>query len=800
MMPGRFSAFFAIFDKIRTNLQARIVEPTVVFGSNFVDCSSSIPERARKRQMSLDSKNWTVLKRANCVVKAIAFCWMIFAVFSCPWASVFAQTFTASETSRSFAKDADSKTVAKKNALDGDADRQLILIGVLARDSVADCAIRYKATADYLTSKIKGYRFAIVPIRVDDFTTKVISGNVDFTLCNPLLYTELQSLGEVSAIATMRDDFDGVYFAEFGGVIFCRSHRDDLKTIYDIRGKSFAAVSKNSFGGWFAGAEYLLGKGINPQEDSSNFAFLGTHSGVVRAVMDGIYDLGTVRTGTLEQMAKAGTINMNDFHIFHAIAPTDNFPFVSSTMLYPEWAFARTNSVSDSLAAKVSIALYEMPEDSVAAKRGHYAGWVVPASYRSVWECIQKVQGPLVWENGRDFYGYWDRIGLFFVSIVALVGGWIYIGSLKKKLRATETLNSQHTETVVMKDRTIRDLKRRISIIAGEEHEDMNVIRRDYRIEYVTPEWEAKYGPGVGQYCYNYFANRDEPCRHCGLREAVRTQRTSTVERSFTRESGRPFSVTTIPLVKDGEGAQLFGQTYCDVLTQNRKITYSVSSQERETRYLLVKGAIPQAAKGNGDAFGALLDLKRLIDDAAAPENLDINHLVHEVARMTVDHWQPVAEISFDLSLGSTMVHASELDVQMVIANLISNAVRCLERDLFSMKHKGSIVLSTRVQNDSVYLTVVDNGDGQNFIDQDELIADPERHENHREAFVKIGLSPTYTRVFEKWNGKIRVNCTNKNRTIRTVAIPMAKSDLLIPSIAGGSSVSQMYQMNNGKG
>ena len=694
-------------------------------------------------------------------------------------AHAFDQAIAPFETS-SLDSQGQKKESTKKSALQENAERQLVRVGVLVRGGVADCAIRYKSTADYLTSKIDGYRFAIVPIRFDDFSMAVVRGEVDFTLCNPLLYTQLQALGEVSAIATMRDHFDGVNFSQLGGVIFCRRDRDDMENISDIKGKSFAAVSEDSFGGWIAEAEFLLSCGIQPQKDASDFAFLRTNSAVVRAVTDGVYDVGAVRTGTLERMAKTDAIKMSDYRVFNATAPTADFPFVSSTRLYPEWAFAKTNTVSDALAAKVSIALYEMPESSKAASRGRYSGWIVPASYRSVWECIQKVRGPLVEENGGVFYGLWQTCSLFSLAMVMLIGALFSIVALKKKLHATETLIDHHTETVIMKDKSIRDLRRRIAVIAGEEHEDVNVIRHDYRIEYVTPEWEAKYGPGVGRYCYDYFANLDSPCEQCGLREAVKTQGMSLIEKSFTRESGRPLKVTTIPLSKDKDGTQLFGQTYCDVLTQNRKTTLSVVSQERETRYLLIKGALAQTQENSDDATKILREVRRLVDEAVQPQRVDVNRLVRQVAGLTAHLWQPVADISFDLSPENPTIWATDLDLRMVIANLILNAVRCLECALFSSKHKGVITLSTQLQGDSAFLMVMDNGDGQSLLTAKDLSAEPGRNEDNRDVFIKMGLLPSYARVFEKWNGKLQVNRPDENRTIRTAVVPAA-SDLVIP-------------------
>ena len=47
---------------------------------------------------------------------------------------------------------------------------------------------------------------------------------------------------------------------------------------------------------------------------------------------------GTVRTDTMERMEAEGKIKISDFKIINQMK--DNFPFVHSTPLYPEWPIA----------------------------------------------------------------------------------------------------------------------------------------------------------------------------------------------------------------------------------------------------------------------------------------------------------------------------------------------------------------------------------------------------------------------------------------------------------------------------
>ena len=69
----------------------------------------------------------------------------------------------------------------------------------------------------------------------------------------------------------------------------------------------------------------------------------------------------------------------------------DDFPFVHSTQLYPEWPLAAVAHTEAALADKVAAALMAMTADSQAAKSAKCVGWAAPADYSSVEECLRTI-------------------------------------------------------------------------------------------------------------------------------------------------------------------------------------------------------------------------------------------------------------------------------------------------------------------------------------------------------------------------------------------------------------------------
>ncbi len=246
----------------------------------------------------------------------------------------------------------------------GADEKKPVKIGVLAHRGTQDALEHWAGTAEYLSSKIRGMSFEIVPLSFHEINTAVERGEVDFITANPSIYVELEARYRVDRLATMKKTGpSGAPVTRLGGVIIARADRSDIKSLEDLRGKSFMAVDETSLGGWMAGLREMRKKGIVPGRDFSRLDFAGTHDKVVQAVKDGSVDAGTVRTGILENMQEEGKIDLKDFQSLNPLH-YDGFPFAASTALYPEWPFAKVRHTSSQLAEQVSMALLSMPENA----------------------------------------------------------------------------------------------------------------------------------------------------------------------------------------------------------------------------------------------------------------------------------------------------------------------------------------------------------------------------------------------------------------------------------------------------
>ncbi len=144
---------------------------------------------------------------------------------------------------------------------------QEINIGVLAKRGDEVCLAKWSATAHYLSEQLAGYKVQIVPLDFAEIVPAVEGRHIDFILANSAIYAGLEAVHGVSCIATMKNLLASQVSTVFGGAIFCKSKRQDIQTLNDLRGKRFMAVDRTSLGGWIMALREFKDHNINPDKD-----------------------------------------------------------------------------------------------------------------------------------------------------------------------------------------------------------------------------------------------------------------------------------------------------------------------------------------------------------------------------------------------------------------------------------------------------------------------------------------------------------------------------------------------------
>lgn len=262
-----------------------------------------------------------------------------------------------------------------------------VYIGVLAKRGVEKAIQQWGPTADYLSERMKT-DVRIIPLKFTEIEPALKNKEIDFLLANSAYYARFEDKYGLKAVLTMNNRRGIVALDKFGGVVFTRKD-SNVKNLQDIKGKKFMCVKYSSFGGAHMAWRLLLKNGIDPKKDCRAFLEGKTHDNVVMAVKNGVADVGTVRSDTLERMADEGKIDMNDFTIINKV--NDGFPFVHSTVLYPEWPLAACSKASPKVKKEVAKLLYLLKSDHPAMQASKVYNWKRPANYADVTACLRAI-------------------------------------------------------------------------------------------------------------------------------------------------------------------------------------------------------------------------------------------------------------------------------------------------------------------------------------------------------------------------------------------------------------------------
>ena len=312
----------------------------------------------------------------------------------------------------------------------------VVNIGVLAYRGTSAARAQWAPLAKQLFLSMPEFYFRIIPYDLPSFNTAVANGEVDLVLTNPGHYVLLESKYRVTRIATIKKKKVAGEKTQFGAVIIAHSNRSDIRTLADLKGKSFAAVSEQAFGGFQMAWRELRSQGIDPFKDLSRLDFLGfPQDDIVISVANGITDAGTVRTGVLEQMASEGRIKLEDFRILNRQS-APGFESLLSTRLYPEWPLAKTNRISDELAEQIVVALL------TDEHRLNNVTWTIPLDYNPVHDLMRELRiGPYKPKKVSALIllqHYWGWLVAGFSLMLILSLATAYVMRSNKRLVSTQ--------------------------------------------------------------------------------------------------------------------------------------------------------------------------------------------------------------------------------------------------------------------------------------------------------------------------------------------------------------------------
>lgn len=383
-----------------------------------------------------------------------------------------------------------------------------ITLAVLAKRGREATVKRWQPLVDHL-NRLTPYTIQLEPLPFEALERAVRSGTVDLVLANPAMFVKFEVCCGLAPIVTMKNLKFGRAYTRFGGVIFTRADRKDLRRLKDLkRGKILVgAVDPDSFGGWLMQWREFRRAGLKRGRDF-RVRFYGTHDAVVYAVLRGEVDVGCVRTDTLETMSAEGKIRLRDFRILHP-RHHPGFDLLVSTDLYPEWPLARTPRLSDEVAELLASVLLALPSSSEVARKSG-AAWTIPHNYQPVHECLRELGvGPYAELRAhllREARKKYQRIVASLI-LLSIVGSLVtfYILSLHRRLAQAYREVEEHRDHLEeqVKERTahlealaqrLREERERLAVILESLADAVIVTDTRARVLLLNPAAEKLLG------------------------------------------------------------------------------------------------------------------------------------------------------------------------------------------------------------------------------------------------------------------------------------------------------------------
>lgn len=242
------------------------------------------------------------------------------------------------------------------------AQRLKLGVGMFQPDKEKNDAT-YRPLAQYLSAKLN----RPVELRTVDswegLAKSLANGETDMALMGPWGYVLANNEAGAQAVSTILYEDRPEYFA-----IIVTHPQSGIKTIADLRGKTFAFGDKGSTSGYLIPLHFFLTQGITPEKYFRKVLYT-KHQAIEMQVAQGVLDAGADYNRNRDAMIAQGLIKPEQSKIIWQSEPLPNDAFAVSKALYADKKFV--TQLQEALEA-VGAALKGSPELLPA----HYTGFV----------------------------------------------------------------------------------------------------------------------------------------------------------------------------------------------------------------------------------------------------------------------------------------------------------------------------------------------------------------------------------------------------------------------------------------
>lgn len=163
----------------------------------------------------------------------------------------------------------------------------------------------------------------------------------------------------------------------YGGSMVVLAENSEINSIEDLKDKVIGAQSISDFSGAQVQFYVMIENGLDYIMDPKQVVFTENQEDIVKGVLDGVFDVGFVRTGQIERTLDDDGEYL-DSDLFKVLEPKlyvmDNgelFPFLHSTPVFPEWPLFAKHDVDRTVSEEVAVSLINFEYHKIVGDAMH---------------------------------------------------------------------------------------------------------------------------------------------------------------------------------------------------------------------------------------------------------------------------------------------------------------------------------------------------------------------------------------------------------------------------------------------
>ncbi|MEO8248843.1 MAG: putative selenate ABC transporter substrate-binding protein [Burkholderiales bacterium] len=230
------------------------------------------------------------------------------------------------------------------------AQQKTLKVTAIPDESPTELARKAEPLMKYLSEKT-GMKVEFTP--VTDYAAAVetlINGKIDMAWFGGFTFVQAnaRSGGKVIPLVQRAEDerFKSVFITADPAI----------KTLADLKGKTFSFGSQSSTSGHLMPRNFLLKGGIDPDKDFKRVAYSGAHDATVAAVESGKVDAGALNISVWDKLLEKKRVDTSKVHVFYTTPP------------YYDYNWSVSANMPEALREKIRQAMLDLNPDTPEGK------------------------------------------------------------------------------------------------------------------------------------------------------------------------------------------------------------------------------------------------------------------------------------------------------------------------------------------------------------------------------------------------------------------------------------------------